>query len=331
MSRRPNSRALLLLTIANLAVVILVRCWITRSGGWLAYSVSCLPHLVGLPTAAILAASLYRRDLRAALINCAAAAIFLTALMGFNIPWHHWRRCSGQSVRIMTYNVAQGAGGATAIASVISSAGPQIVCLQEVRDDAKRGDPLAALIRGLPGEWYAARHEDLAVLSRFPFRRVTRHAMPLRPGRGIIVATVRVGGNVLSVVNTHPSGAAAQRATSGGRLRRLARRMGATSRVISAQAEGTVAVARKAPGSAVVVGDFNMPRLSPAYRRISAGYRDAFRAAGWGFGYTYRSNRPFQRIDYVFVGNGIGVRDCRVIGSRASDHRPVVADLVLKP
>ena len=84
----------------------------------------------------------------------------------------------------------------------------------------------------------------------------------------------------------------------------------------------------------ILAGDFNAPDHSLVVRTLqSAGVRDAFAAAGTGYGYTYgHSLRPgisFLRIDHIFVSPNIGVRDCFVGGKLGSPHRPVIADLVL--
>jgi vancomycin resistance protein VanJ len=62
-------------------------------------------------------------------------------------------------------------------------------------------------------------------------------------------------------------------------------------------------------GPVIVMGDFNMAPSNPAYDEIAAYLTDAFRAAGWGFGFTWPQGAgyhgiyvPFRlvRIDYVF-------------------------------
>jgi len=74
---------------------------------------------------------------------------------------------------------------------------------------------------------------------------------------------------------------------------------------------------------------------------------DAFAVGGWGTGETFGEawlddlfshNRLVAlvthdviRIDHIFVGADFAVRSARVIrGARGSDHKPLVADLILK-
>ncbi len=85
----------------------------------------------------------------------------------------------------------------------------------------------------------------------------------------------------------------------------------------------------------VVAGDLNAPQHSPVLQELlRLGLHDAFSRAGVGFGYTHgHSLRPgfsFLRIDHILVSDPIGVRDCFVGGREASEHRPVIADLLLR-
>jgi endonuclease/exonuclease/phosphatase (EEP) superfamily protein YafD len=78
-----------------------------------------------------------------------------------------------------------------------------------------------------------------------------------------------------------------------------------------------------------VAGDFNNPPRGVLYRRMSVQLSDSFRAAGGGFGYTFRSDFPAMRIDYIWCAPGVRVVRCRTVRSRASDHLPVIADIRL--
>lgn len=56
---------------------------------------------------------------------------------------------------------------------------------------------------------------------------------------------------------------------------------------------------------------------------------DAWVEAGVGDGYTFSSQNPDRRIDYVMKSNDVVARSAAVITSEASDHLPVVAELYL--
>lgn len=69
------------------------------------------------------------------------------------------------------------------------------------------------------------------------------------------------------------------------------------------------------------MGDLN---ALPDAREIAilrgAGLRDAFALAGQGDGFTYRSDRPYERIDYVWISPDIAAREFKVLPGQASDH-----------
>ena len=47
-------------------------------------------------------------------------------------------------------------------------------------------------------------------------------------------------------------------------------------------------------------------------------------------GVTYPGDAPVRRIDYVFLSGPLGAVSAQVPTTEASDHRPVVVDLVLE-
>jgi endonuclease/exonuclease/phosphatase family metal-dependent hydrolase len=84
----------------------------------------------------------------------------------------------------------------------------------------------------------------------------------------------------------------------------------------------------------IVAGDLNAPESSSVVRTLLAvGLRDAFSAAGVGYGYSYgqalKLGFSFLRIDHILVSPEIGVVECHAGGGEASDHRPVIAELQL--
>lgn len=85
----------------------------------------------------------------------------------------------------------------------------------------------------------------------------------------------------------------------------------------------------------IVAGDLNAPPGSPIIGAlIRAGLRDAFAAASVGYGFTYGHALKFGfsyiRIDHILVSSTIGVQAGFVGGQEGSEHRPVIADLLLR-
>lgn len=73
----------------------------------------------------------------------------------------------------------------------------------------------------------------------------------------------------------------------------------------------------------------NAHPTSVEYAKLSTEYADVWPLVGEGPGYTFDSDDPKGRIDYVFVRGGVQAVDAEVISTIASDHMPVVADLLL--
>jgi vancomycin resistance protein VanJ len=91
-------------------------------------------------------------------------------------------------------------------------------------------------------------------------------------------------------------------------------------------------------GPVIVLCDCNMTDQSDAYRSLNDELVDSFRDAGRGLGFTFsvrlasgRLLPPMMRIDYVWHNHYFAARKVTVWNaSGTSDHRPVVAELVLE-
>ena len=83
----------------------------------------------------------------------------------------------------------------------------------------------------------------------------------------------------------------------------------------------------------MLAGDFNATFDHAALRAVlGLGYDDAARATGQGRAGTWRPLRlPFPRLvlDHVLVDPRIAVASVRFVAVPGSDHRAVVAELVL--
>jgi endonuclease/exonuclease/phosphatase (EEP) superfamily protein YafD len=111
-------------------------------------------------------------------------------------------------------------------------------------------------------------------------------------------------------------------------------------------AEVLAAYAASHPDPLIVAGDLNATGLSTAHRIITRRLRDAWEERGHGLGHTFPgaaspgSSRPrivgflvpmwLIRIDYIFYSGDFAAQSA-ALGpwDGTSDHRPVIADLVL--
>jgi endonuclease/exonuclease/phosphatase (EEP) superfamily protein YafD len=93
-----------------------------------------------------------------------------------------------------------------------------------------------------------------------------------------------------------------------------------------------------APRALLVVGDLNMTDRQPSYQRLRVRLGDAFREAGWGLGLTFPQDRTLHglplpvivRLDYILHSDVFTATSAHVGIGPGSDHRFVVADLLLR-
>lgn len=80
----------------------------------------------------------------------------------------------------------------------------------------------------------------------------------------------------------------------------------------------------------VIAGDFNAPQGDAIFRLLSsAGFTDAFAAAGAGWPDTFPNSAPMLRIDQQWSNRRLKPLRGRTVRSTHSDHRMVVCDYTL--
>jgi endonuclease/exonuclease/phosphatase family metal-dependent hydrolase len=237
------------------------------------------------------------------------------------------------AVRIVSYNIRAGLGGLEEIAAEIERLAPDVVALQEIERGVARSmqvDQPALLAERLgmqqafAGSVVSRLHGDhgVAVLSRFPLRDA--QALPLPQGGGrwprvALAVTVEAPAGPFRMVSIHLS------RPEGWPLSLTGTRLRQVETLLDAIESETLPVA--------VAGDFNAFLVSPealTMRRRLAGAWKLWRD-GWTPSFSLGSiGWPLGAvpIDHVFHD-----RRWRSLGfwsapPGASDHRPVVADLV---
>jgi vancomycin resistance protein VanJ len=100
------------------------------------------------------------------------------------------------------------------------------------------------------------------------------------------------------------------------------------------QAAALAADVRDVQNPVIVAGDLNAPPQSLASRTLTGvGLVDAFAAAGRGYGYSFGHrlmwHKSFLRLDRIVVSKHFTPVSSRVGGAEGSDHRPVIADVML--
>ncbi len=237
---------------------------------------------------------------------------------------------AGRSIKALSYNIKHGLGMAGQLdlaraAAVIQEHGADVVALQEVDLAAKRSgytnqvNGLARRLQMHPafGSFmpYQGGHYGMAMLSRFPIVRTTSLRLPEgnEPRVALVCEIVEPTGQHFLAVNVHFDWVKDD-----------------TFRLAQAQVVADYLDAATLPF--LLMGDFNdVPESNTLglFRQVATeAAKPAERSK------TFPANDPTKEIDFVFYSsNGRWeAAGARVLDEpAASDHRPVAADLVLRP
>ena len=264
-------------------------------------------------------------------------AVLLIALPGaVMFSWPAARICaapplSSKTLRVMTYNIHVGVGvdkklDLPRVAGVINAQHPDLVGLQEVDRGVTRTqriDEIVELSKLTRMDYafafnlhYQGGQYGVAILSRFPIM-ATDHRLYQNTReaerRGFIRAEVSVDGRVLNFVTTH-----LDYQYDDGRL---------------FEAQQLLKALKDVQGPLVIVGDFNDIPAGRAYQLMRYQFGDAWiESRSTDEGFSYPTDKPAKRIDYIFFRSTDRVRTKRawIVDTQASDHVPVVADLEIR-
>lgn len=274
------------------------------------------PYAAALAPLPVLVALLLRRWLVAAVAGVAALAL-LTALVPRTLPGPQRAQpdARGQTVVVMTANLHFGRADADAIVRLVREHDVDLLSLQELTPDALRRLDASGAAALLPARSVRTdrRWSGLGLLARAPLR-----AAPLRYGssRAQLEAVLSTGdGSSLRVVAVHPLPPVSRANTRAWRV--------ALRNLPDATANG-------APR--VLLGDFNATLDHHELRRLlRRGYVDAADATGDGLQPTWPTTgrRPPLTIDHVLFARPINVRRVSLYTIAGSDHRALIAELVL--
>ncbi|MDQ1584772.1 MAG: hypothetical protein QOH80_137 [Actinomycetota bacterium] len=218
-------------------------------------------------------------------------------------------------LRVLTYNVRSLRDDLTAVADVVRSADPDVVCLQEAPRFWRWRSRIAELARR-SGLLYVTGGRTTGGVALLAHLRVDVHEA--RDGllskharlhqRGVAAAVVSRSGARLLVASVHLGLDAHERVGHAAEILDLLGRVGAPN--------------------AVLAGDLNEPPGSPAWQALERG---GFRDLRPGSGSTFPAVGPRKRIDAVLASGDVTVSEYRVMDGpvveRASDHRPLLAVL----
>jgi endonuclease/exonuclease/phosphatase family metal-dependent hydrolase len=252
----------------------------------------------------------------------------------------HLQSAAGSEIplRVMSYNIRFGNGNLDGTAAAIRASAPDVVGLQEVdvhwAERSNFVDQATALGQQLQMQVRFARIYQLpaaqaqqsprefgvALLSRFPIvdwrnhvitRLSTQETNPVpAPLPGFLEATLDVGGVKVRVFDTHLD-------------------YRSDPRVREQQVKEMLAYIGDPSSPTLLFGDLNAPPDAPEIQPLLQLLHDAWPVSA-GPGLTDPADEPRKRIDYVLVSNHFRIRSASVPITLASDHRPVVVDLLLR-
>ena len=315
--RRRRRLLTVALALATLGVAGLVAC---RLAGFdsptpLAQLVSFVPY--GVPVAGFLAllAGILRRW-RTALIALLAGAVLTGLITPRMVGGDAPAPSAGVRLRVMTVNLLQGDATADLIA-LLRTERPDLLSVQELTPEAATRLERAGITDLLP---HVALRAAPGVAGTGLYGRAEfSDAATLYQGSRFDMARARYvhNGVAMDVVAVHPSPPIPG---PGGAVR--AWRLELERLPEAAPDDGVVSL---------LAGDFNATLDHVALRElVDSGYVDAADAVGDGLTPTWQASLiPPVTIDHILVEEGIGVRAVRVHDVGRSDHRAVVADLVV--
>lgn len=238
----------------------------------------------------------------------------------------------GVPLRVMTFNVQLWQSAyAPDVVNEIREAHPDVLLLQDAR--AAGHTVLDEFLK----DWKVAEFGQYIIASKFPildpivgdisYRGETHTFLRARinvDGQNIVVSTAHFSTprDALNAFRTPEFWAVGVPSIE----RNLSDRM--------VQARALADDLRHVEGPLIVGGDLNVPPPSLASRTLTGlGLVDAFAAGGRGYGYTFghslRLRQSFLRLDRILVSRHFTAVAAHVGAAGASDHRPVIADLLL--
>lgn len=243
-------------------------------------------------------------------------------------------------VRLMTYNVksyftSQHEVGMERLLREVALYDPDIIVMQDAGELNAINVPTSEAVRKLAGGKQLHAFGQYVVASRFPLCNCEKGWISYdNKPHTYVCCRVTVYGQDIDLYNVHlltPREGinAIRHHWFNGRglwVRNYQARL--------TQANTLAAKVSKRRHPVILAGDLNAPERSMVVQKlVDTGLRDAFSMAGKGYGYTHgHSLRPglsINRIDHILVSNEIGVARCFVGNKEPSDHRPVIADLLI--
>lgn len=246
------------------------------------------------------------------------------------LRWHWNGNVRGTHLRVLTYNIKNGARDQEAIARELTEARPDIVLFQEMSHNVKKTlDPVFS-------GWNVSTLDQFLVASRYPISNMSLcNRANGRESHLGIRCEIKIGDKVITCYCVHfvspRNGLSSIRHKLEDGITEWEHNV--TDRLVQGRQLSEQVSTEKGP--VLIAGDFNSPVQGLTCRSLfDLNMQDAFDAAGKGYGYTYgRFLKPgysFIRIDHILFNQFWQAENCWAGNDEGSDHRPVIADLYLR-
>lgn len=284
------------------------------------------PFLLPLGPLGLMA--LASRRLRTIGLVAVGLMIGLIGVMGFSLGLGRWPAVAPEvpRIRVITFNMAAQEVVAARISGLIETFNPDVVALQECRlpADAEAVSPAGYSVHRAGGTCLVSRW-PVSSVDEQPFKvieaaggsgQVTRYRIESPSGgfdlTNVHLETPRDG--LEALFQGQPD--ALDLIDRGIMLRRI-------------EARRARQWANEGLGPQLIVGDFNTPSESVIFQESFGDLIESFDRSGFGLGYTRKTDWIGVRIDHVLAGPGFRVTHSEVLPDQGSDHRPLLAELVL--
>lgn len=333
MRRRPAANGTLfrvtawLATVATIGAALVLHLLADRWWPVLPYLFGPRWVLIVLPLATL--PWLLQRPRHGVLPAMLAWSVFAFGIVGLRVGLGRWSVQRGIALRVIEFNIGGYAGDIADIARWLATQDASIIVLIECVP--ARGERIATEL-----DLRIVNSGSMCVLSRFPIdswrQRDQRAFWKLSGSGAIALATINhpLAGS-LRIGSVHLATPRHALDTFHD-LSELPSRGPLVERN-RALRDAESAAAREWLGDptdvTIIVGDFNLPVESAIYRRYWGDFVNGFSRAGIGVGYTKYTRFFGARIDHVLLGATTDARRVRVGPGLGSDHRPLIADLVV--
>jgi endonuclease/exonuclease/phosphatase (EEP) superfamily protein YafD len=295
-----------------------------RLGGWDAWYpaaqlIAFTPYAAAGSLVGVLVTVLLRRWPETAVVAAGAAVLVACVLPRALADNDPLANAKGPSLRVATANLLIGGADAAQIVRRVREQRVDVLAVQEMTPQWLAAADAAGLGQVLPERFVAPASlaEGSALFSRYPLTGAGSHLMALGWFQQVYGTVTPPGGSSVRIESAHAASPY-------------------NGEMVPYWRKTLVKEPHATPGGppSVLMGDFNSTLDHGLLRDlIDTGYRDAASVAGEGLIGTWGPYNgdplPPITIDHVLADRRIGIREVRIFGLAGTDHRMVVAELVL--